>query len=313
MITDAIIREVKYPPELIPDSWFGAVPLNGESAPPVLDLRRFSPYVLKLVNIQTLPNANVDLRARYGNTRVNENTAAMLSYLDGTPAVTALPGAWELTANDILYYNFFGVAAVANHPTQYGVWAFKHTVAHKMLYGINLTPDELAICAELGIANSVEKGVLPLPISQQIEREYPVVGEETHTRNINIAAVNTIYTVEVLYAQADEFIVLTRVAVAPGTAAQNIQLIIDRDEDANFAQLATFPLALTAGGEIACFVPAMTEIRLTTTAAVAPGAHLFRYTFKRIKLTNILRVRFGLVSQDEVTADLWKKVKAGVL
>ncbi|GAI50874.1 unnamed protein product, partial [marine sediment metagenome] len=30
MITDAIIRMVKYPPELIPDSWFGNVPLNSE-------------------------------------------------------------------------------------------------------------------------------------------------------------------------------------------------------------------------------------------------------------------------------------------
>jgi hypothetical protein len=40
---------------------------------------------------------------------------------------------------------------------------------------------------------------------------------------------------------------------------------------------------------------------------------LFRYTFQRIRLTNILRARFGLVSKDEIPGDTWEKVMAGVL
>jgi len=320
MINDAIIRRVKYPPELIPDSWYGAVPLNGESTPPVLDLKRFSPYITILTNVQALRSANVNIRARYdgfGDVRVEQNNAAILR--DATAAAD-LVGAWWLPAKSILYYNFFGLAGgIVNYPTHYGVWVFPPTVAHKLRYGMALTSTEQAICDELGIKNTVEKGLLPLPLSQQIEREYYVLGEETHTRTINIAALNTVYTLESIYPKPNgEFIVLTRVAAAPAAPANTIHILVDRDEDANFADVQTFPLSLNAGGEVASFIPAVREIRLTATqtAGGAVGAHSFRYTYKRIKLTNLLRVRFGLISDAALPADakdLWKKVLGGIL
>lgn len=317
MISDAIVRMVKYPPELIPDSWFGNVPLNSEVTTPILDIRRFSPYIAILANIQLVPNANVVLRTRYDDVRMEENTAALLSYLDGTPLARALAGAWKLPAKSILYYNLFGVAAVPNYTTHFGLWAFKPTVAHKLLYGIKLTPDEQAICDELDIKNTFEKGLLPLPISQQIEREYRVIGEETHSRSVNIAAANTVYTIEVLHPKPnDEFIVLTRMAAAPGVLGNDIRFIVDRDDDTNFAELQTLALRLTAGGEVSCFIPAMREIRLTTTSVGIPGAHLFRYTVQRVKLSNLLRVRFGLIGEDELPAkakDVWKKVLGGII
>lgn len=310
MISNSILRMVKYPPELIPDSWFGNVPLSSEVVTPILDIKRFSPYLAILANIELTANASVVVRARYDKTRVEENTAAWLS---------GLVNAWRLPAKDILYYNFFGAAGapVANYTTHFGLWVFKPTVAHKLLYGIKLSPDEQAISDELDIRNTFEKGLLPLPISQQIEREYRVIGEETHGRSINIAAAGTVYTIEVLTPRSpDEILVLTRIAAAPGTAAQDVRIIIDRDDDPNIAELRSFALTLAAGGEVRCFIPAIREIRLTTSATVAPGAHLFRYTFKRVKLSNILRVRFGLISEDELPAkakDMWKKVLGGIL
>ncbi|MBA7665914.1 hypothetical protein ES703_73989 [subsurface metagenome] len=316
MITDAIIRRIKYPPELIPDSWYGTVPLNGESSPPVLDLKRFSPYIAILTNAQALRSANVNTRARYdgfGDVRVEQSNAATLQDAAGADLV----GAWWLTAKSMLYYNFFGLAGgITNYPTHYGVWAFLPTIAHKLRYNITLTPDEQALAKELGILNTVQKGLLPLPISQQIEREYYVLGEETHTRSVNIAALNTVFTLETIDPRPnDEFIVLTRIAAAPAAVANTIHIYVDRDEDTNIADLVTFPLSLNAGGEIACFIPAMTEIRLTAeqTAGAAVGAHLFRYTFKRIRLTNILRARFRLVSRDEIPGETYDKVMAGVL
>lgn len=310
MITEATIKRVLYPPECIPDSWFGNVPANAEVSPPVLDLRRFKPYIAILANIQTTqplgpPSyAYVILRARYDDARIEESVAALLP---------SLVGAWRLPAKDILYYNFLGLAAVADYTTHFGVWAFPPTIAHKLLYGIALTNNERAICEELGIRNTVEKGLLPLPISSQIEREYHILGEETHSRSVNITADNTVYTIETLYPKANEFIVLTRLAAAPGTTAQNIRFTIDRDDDAGYAVLKTYALSLAAGGEVSCFIPAMREIRLTTIATAAPGAHLFRYTLQRIKLSNLLRVRFGLVSEDEVPGELIKKVQGGIL
>ncbi|KKM84640.1 hypothetical protein LCGC14_1297130 [marine sediment metagenome] len=306
-ISEATVKLVKYPPECIPDSWFGNVPIGAEFSPPVLDLRRFKPYISTLANIQTTQPAgfaNVVMRARYDDIRIEENVAALLP---------SLVGAWRLRAENYLYLNFFGDALVNNYTTHYGVWVFPPTIAHKLLYGMPLTSSETAISEELGLKNTVEKGLLPLPLSSQIEREYHVTAEETHSRSITIAVAGTVYTIEILYPRKDEVIFLTKVAAAPGTTAQDIRLIIDRDDDSGYAQLRTYALSLAAGGEVECFIPALRELRLTTTSTVAPGAHLFRYTFQRIKLTNILRVRFGMVSEDEVPGDLFKKVKGGVV
>jgi len=315
-ISEATIKTIRFPPELLPDTWTGNVPLGAEFAPPVLDLKRFKPYICELANIQVPANALVDLRARYDNIRVQENTAAMLNLL---------VGAWRLLAKDILYLNFFGVGAVAGYTTHYGIWAYKPTVAHKLLiYGEwqggrlvvptgVLSDEEKALAEKHNIFDSVEKGVLPLPISQQIEREYKVLAEETHSRNINIAAANTVYTIESIYPRKDEIVVLTRVAAAPGLAAQAIRLIVDRDDDVSYRDIFTFPMSLVAGGEVECFIPAIREIRLTTQAGAIVGAHLFRYTYQRVKITNTLRARFGLATKDELPGDSWEKVMAGVL
>ncbi len=304
-INDAIIRTAKFSPELIPDSWFGTVPNLAEITPAILDLRRFKPYLVRLSGVQLPANALTLMRARYDGVYIDENTAALISLI---------PGQWELPAKEFLRYNFFGNALVANYTTHYGVWVQISTVADKILHKIKLTPDEQKLSDEMGIANSVRKGVLPLPISTQIEREYHVLGEETHSRSITLAVANTVYAIENIYARQDEFIVLTRIAAAPGTAAQVVTFIVDRDDDANYATIQTFPLSLVAGGEINCFVPAMNEIRLTCNSTVAPGAHLFRYTYQRIRMTNTLRARFGLVTRDELPEpSLWDKVKGGVL
>jgi len=301
-ISEATIKNVRFPPELIPDSWFGNVVLGAENS--VLDLRRFEPYITRLVNIQLTANANVELRASYDDIRVQENTAAMIS---------ALVGAWDLLARKLLNFRFFGIGAAPNYTTHYGVWAFKATIAHKLLYGIPLTNDDKALAEKYNITDGVEKGVFPIPISQQIEREYKVLGEETHSRSITIALAATPYTIESINPRKDEVVVLTRIAANPGGAANAIRFIVDRDDDIGHADVTTFPLSLVAGGEVACFIPAIREIRVHAEAAVAPGAHLFRYTYQRVKLTNTLRARFGLATKDELPGDVWEKVMAGVL
>ena len=309
MITDATVRLIKFPPEKIPDSWFGNVPALAEVAVPILDLRRFTPYVLTLADIQLPPNANVIMRARYNGVRVEENTAAVL--VDNV--ANALVGAWSLTAREFLYYNLLGIAGAVDYYTHFGVWGIIPTVADKLAYGITLSNEEKELAERLGITNSVEKGVLPLPRDVQISREYLVLGEETHSRSINIAAANTPYTLENIYARENEFLVLTRIAAQPGAVADDIRFIVDRDDDHNYANVKTFPLSLIPGGEVRCFIPAMSEIRLSTIASGIAGAHLFRYTFLRCRMTNLLRCRFGLVSRDEVPGDTYDKVKAGVL
>ncbi len=307
MISEAMVRLIKHPPEKIPDSWFGNVPALAEVAVPILDLRRFSPYVLTLADIQLPPDPQVIMRARYNGVRVEENTAAVL--VDNV--ANALVGAWSLTAREFLYYNLLGIAGAAAYYTHFGVWGIIPTVADKLVYDITLSNEEKELAERLGITNSVEKGVLPLPRDVQISREYLVLGEETHSRNITVSA--TTATIENIYARENEFLVLTRIAAQPGAVVDDIRFIVDRDDDYNYANVKTFPLSLIPGGEVRCFIPAMEEIRLSTIAAGVVGAHLFRYTILRCRMTNLLRVRFGLVSQDEIPGDTWSKVRGGIL
>ncbi|GAH81543.1 unnamed protein product, partial [marine sediment metagenome] len=56
--------------------------------------------------------------------------------------------------------------------TSFGVWVEKLTVAQKLALGIPLSNDEKALDLEFGVSKSVEKGIFPLPLELQIEREY---------------------------------------------------------------------------------------------------------------------------------------------
>jgi hypothetical protein len=306
MIGPAQLRQIRYGIEQLPDSWYGVVPLGGEPAPAVLDLRKFSPQILRLVGIEVTANAAVTLRARYDQTRIEENTAAML---------TLFPGAWDLLAKDQLYLNLFGNvgAPVANYPVFYSLWVIQQTIAHKLLLGINLTPDEKVLADKLSLSDLVQKGLAPFPLRYQIEREYAVMAEETHARTITIAAANTVYNIENLYPRPGEILVLTRIAGLDAAPANVTRLTIGRDDDVGLADVFVFPLRLIPGGEVSCFIPVIRELRLTCQAALIAGAIPFRYTFQRIKLNNILRARLGLATKDELPGDVYDKVMAGVL
>lgn len=322
-ISEARVRATKYHPEKLPDSWYGTVPNLGEVSPAIVELKRFAPFLITLTDLQIPPTGHplfpilpgiVELRAKYDDNRVQTNTGALLSTVVGTGQV----GAWRFLAKDILNYTLFGLApGIVNFPTHYGLWVVKPTVAHKLLYGITLTPTEQELNKNLGISDTVEKGLLPLPISQQIEREYHILGEETHTALVTIAVANTLYTIENMYPRPNEFLVLTRIAAVTGLATDIVRIMISRDGDGDLADVATFPLSPIEGGEISCFIPAVRELSLQAIASVAPVAPFvpfpFRFTFLRVRWSNILRVRFGQVSQDEVPGDVWDKVQAGVL
>jgi hypothetical protein len=311
-ISTDTIKKVKYSPELIPDSFFGNIPANSEFANPMINMTNFQPYIVELTRIQTLQNANVELRARYDDTRLFVNTGGLLP---------GFAGSWRLPAVRHLFLNFFGLAPVVAHSSFHSVWAYLPTIAHKLFWGIALNDAEKAIDKQLNIAENVQKGMLPLPISSIIERQYEVLGEETHTVNINVATANVNYLLEnIVPRNGNEFLVLTRIAAAPGTAAQNITFFTDRDNDSGFIQMPVFPLSLTIGGEVECFVPAIQKLHLYVSATVAPGFNFFRYTFQRVRLSNILKLRFGLITQDELAgiigtqkaADLAMRVQAGL-
>ncbi len=311
MITEATINRVRYPPELLPDAVFNDITANTEVSPPILDLRRLSGRLLRLSEIAVERDPDVELRIRNDDTGLHSayNLAGGFFGLGST--VSPLANNFQMLAKDRLYYNLFSTAGETAFRTSFGVWVQNLTIADKLKLGIPLTNDEKAIDKEFSISSTVEKGLLPLPLEQQIEREYrsQLLSEETHGRTINVTATSQL--VETIYPKAGQFLVLTKLAATPGDADDNIRISISRDTDANYITDLK-PYAVGLERELSCFIPALNELSLNIIAARAVTVYI-RYTILKVKLSNLLRCRFGLMSKEEAPGDVWSKVVGGIL
>jgi len=310
-ISEATITRVKYPPELLPDAVFNNITGGTEIAPPILDLRRLSEKLLRLSEIAVERDADVELRIKNDDMGLHSAYNLAGGFFDLPSTVSPYANNFQMLATNKLYYNLFSTVNKTAFRTSYGIWVQNLTIADKLKLGIPLSSEEKAIDKEFDVSSTVEKGLLPLPLEQQVEREYrsQLISEETHGRTINVTA--TSQAVETIYPKADQFLVLTKLAATPGGAADNIRISISRDTDADYIPDLK-PFAVGLERELSCFIPALSSLSLNIIAAGAVTVYI-RYTILKIKLSNILRCRFGLLSKEEAPGDVWGKVKAGIL
>ena len=280
MITEATINRVKYPPELLPDACFNDIPASAEVTTPILDLRRITGKLLRLSEIAVERNANVELRIRNDDMGLPDSYNVASGFFGLTSAISPYANNFQMLARERLYYNHFN-----SSDTKFGIDA------------------------------TVEKGLLPLPLEQQIEREYrsQLISEETHGRTMNVTATSQV--VETMYPRAGQFLVLTKIAATPTAtpddASNNIRISISRDNDIDhISNLKSYAVGLER--ELSCFIPALAELTLNIVAAGAVTVYI-RYTILKVKLSNLLRCRFGLISKEEAPGDVWEKVAVGLL
>jgi|DewCreStandDraft_5_1066085.scaffolds.fasta_scaffold01244_26 hypothetical protein len=301
MINEATIARARYYPELLPDARVVSVSAGSEISPPILDLRRYEPKFLRLVNLAVETSANVEVRVRADADNYKINAG-------GLPDLKS--ARWELLGTALLYLNLYGVGSVSDYRVRFGVWVYEPSVAEKIMLGRRLDQEESRIASALNLAASVQKGVLPVPISYLLEREYNTVGEVARTAVLDLAA-NTEVTVGVVNPNPGEFLVLTGLAAAPGTVAQNVRIRIDRDRDADYIEIPTYPLSLD--DPIQCWVPALREFRIKAIASQNVAGWAMRYEVRRCVMTNVLRVRFGLLDRERTPGETWDKTKGGIL
>ncbi len=311
MITEATIARVKYPPELLPDAVFNNITASTEVSPPILDLRRITGRLLRLSEIAVERDADVELRINNDGMGLHSayNLAGGFFKLDSD--ISPYANNFQMLARDRLYYNLFSTAEETAFRTSFGVWVQNLTIADKLKLGIVLDNNERALAEKFGINDTVEKGLLPLPLEQQIEREYrsQLISEETHGRTMD--ATTTSQLVETIYPRAGQFLVLTKLAATAGTADNNIRISISRDTDADYiTNLKSYAVGLER--ELSCFIPALSELSLNIIAAEEVTVYI-RYTIWKVKMSNLLRARFGLASKDELPGDVWSKVAGGIL
>ena len=309
------LESVRYPPELIPDANVVTVALNARA---------------EIMNIPRIPGGMI---AKLHGIAADNTQAAQLrikidqeeKQLDARPlynmSLRDRPSYFNLIATKSLRYHVYAIAALTDFTTWYGVWGWKQTVADKLLLKLPLTPDERALNESLGIGKTVERGTLPPKLDRTLLYEYYPIYEWTETNRETVPAAGRIELATIRPSQPNRFVVLTRVSAAqPGVAVNNTRITICRDSDGTeaspFVSLPTFALTLGLADEIPMFIPALTDIRLAVTSTAGEANYPVRWTYIECPLTTILRVRFGLVTRDELPEDyksVYDRVKAGIV
>ncbi|GAJ01298.1 unnamed protein product, partial [marine sediment metagenome] len=274
-INEATIKRVLYYPEQLPDSAMPDIAVSSEVSPTLLDLRQFSPLLVRLSEVAADRDDDVEMRFKVDTTILNVLTGSMFNLLANN---------FSLLAKNRLYYNLFDSSAVTaktDFKTFFSLWVIKPTVAHKLRYGIPLTAEEQKLNRDLGISDTVEKGLLPLPLAQQIAREYQVIQEETHGFVVTVPTAGI--DVETLHPVNGQFLVLTKISADQGVAGNNIRIAIDRDMVSDYLEFPTYGL----GGldkEISCFIPALSELRIKLKATTGEAINI-RFTVQKCALT----------------------------
>ena len=309
------LESIRYPPELLPDADVVNVALNARA---------------EIMNIPRIPGGMI---AKLHGIAADHDQAAQLRIkvdqeerqLDARPlydmSLRDRPSYFNLIATKSLRYYVYAIAALTDFTTWYGVWCWKQTVADKLLLGIPLTPDEAALDSRYGVGKTVERGTLPPKLERTLLYEYYPIYEWTETNRETVPAAGRLELATIRPSKEGRFVVLTRVSAdRPALAANNTQITICRDSDGTqsspFLSLPTFTLAGGLDDEIPMFIPALTDIRLGVESTAGEADYNVRWTYIEYPLTTILRVRFGLVSRDELPdeyKEVYDKVKAGIV
>ncbi|MBA7686055.1 hypothetical protein ES703_94491 [subsurface metagenome] len=295
----------------IPDATVIAnIPATSEATPTVLDTRQFPPLLLRMSEVAIERDDDLEMRFKVDDKTLTTIAGSMFDLL---------PNNFSLLAKSRLFYNIYNrsVGAKTDVKTFFSLWVIKATVAHKLRYNIPLTPDEQKLNRDLGISDTVEKGLLPLPLKEQISREYQIIQEETHSflfANVPTAGVY----VETLHPLPNQFLVLTKISADCGAAVgRNIRVAVDRDYVSDYVEFPSWALgivpATSLSKEISCFIPALKELRIKLKATGADVNINVRFTVWKCAMTNLFRARWGLATRDELPGDTYDKVMAGVL
>lgn len=295
----ATLGKVRYPPELLIDTDRRNLAANQFYGPAVLDLRGFRNQFVRVKQLSVATDAQVEMRLHVDDDRFSQVLAATPAFLRDI----------EAEATNYVGLTFMATALKNNWTSIFNLWVYQPTIAQKLARGSYLTPEENAIAQKYNIADSVEKGVLPLGLDYQVSREYVHKNQVMKARQMALGA--TKLTVDTLMPKPNEIVVLTGFSCDPGLLADNIHVSISRDDDVDLCEFEAFPMTLIQN--IPCFIPARRELKIDVVADGVVAAWNVRYTVMTCRLTNTLKARWGLLPKEALPGDVWEKVRGGIL
>lgn len=210
--------------------------------------------------------------------------------------------------NTSLVLNNRSGGVINNYTLFAGLWVVRPSIAWKHIWNIPLTDREKALATEKNVIASVDKGVLPFPLSYEISREY-IGTEETKGYELSVLVPGTTTLVDDIKAETDEVIVLRGMSAEPKTLADNCQVWVTRDDDPDWLKIPAFAMSLDY--MIPCFIPAINKLRIEIYTA---GAGIINYKVRlhigRYKRSDLLKARYDLAGASE---EAISAVKAGVV
>lgn len=306
MLTLGLIQRASLVPELLPDG--AVVSLPAGQAVAVLDIRQVAgdrQRLLRLANIAVPQDTDVRVIAR-GDRSQYEASAAALVHQEALP--------WLVTAREAVSLELLnrGLVSKASFQVHFGLWVSDLTIADKIKLGVPLTPEEQRIDRALGIAEQVQRGLLPVPLDHLLLREHDVLDRFFTGDAVTIPGGPVPSTAFQWFTETGQVIILRRMWLSPGTAADNIQVEIHRDNESPYVVFPAFA-AMTFDRPVECWIPALRELRVLLRSSATVVGYVFRLELLRVRLTNVLRARWGLAGPREVGQELWDQVRGGML
>lgn len=309
MITEGHLARARLWPELLFDAQVLTIPPSGAASPSPLDLRRMDGAFVQLVNVAVDADPDVVLSLQVDqDEREEPNTAAMGAHA----------GSIQATAFERISLDLFNAAYPAqknNYRVRFGLWVLRATPADKALFKRGLEGHEQALLSKPDYNQAASEGAIPLPLAYRLLREYPVIKSWPHARTLNsIPAYPQRSTLIRRTPPPDEVLVLRGIACDPGNAGNGITLYVSRDEDRDYLAFAAYAMpGLSQGVEL--FVPALRELRVEVAATAYLGNVNWRYSLwlQRVRLTPLLKARWGITRPGEVPAELVERVQVGAL
>jgi len=302
MINKANLEATRFWPELLPSAEYVS-PSAGTEAN-IINLTPPLPgnLLVRLSNIGAVRSADAELRFKADAETFEVPCAALKNLSEPNP--------YGLLAQSSCRLAVYANADLSNYQVWHNLLVFKATIAHKLVLGIPLTREERSINEELGVSKTVERGTLPIKFDRTLLYEYYPIYREVRTMRKDLPT-EGIDVATIRPPGRNQFVALESISCErPPDAGYGTKLHITRDDDEDYIILNNWALDLDY--DVPCFIPALRELYLSLESNTAISNYRVRYRYSVMPLTNILRVRWGLVSKEEMP-ELYKKVVSGVV
>ena len=294
------IAQARFFPELLPFTFTENVPVGTVEVFSLTELKRRG-YLVRLAHLRAATGA-LTLTAR-ADGELREASTSVLA------ALTEDPGFDQMAQDHLMVHlqNATG-SALTSSQLRWGLWVSKPTAADKLALGLPLTSEEARIAQERGLADTVEKGQLPYPLPYLMLREYYTLRQTPIAQRYTSISANTEVTLASMIPAAGECLVLAGIAATAAAARATVFVNIDRDDQDNYLSLDAYALVGTA--YLPAFIPAVSRLRIRISSTVALTNYDASAIVKAVRLTNILKARWGI---DSTPTEVREAVKGGIV